>query len=95
MGPVPHDSQSAVGEEGMIDKIIARIDRSLPIIHEKAASGGSVDTPTRNLSKAEFERAQAIFQDMSEDSILNDAEDDIRIAPKKKRQPSRINGKHP
>lgn len=79
----------------MIDRIIARIDRSLPLIHEKAASSESADTPTRNMSKAEFKRAQAVFQDMSENPILNDAGDDIRVAPKKKQPPTHINGKHP
>ena len=74
----------------MLDEVIQRIDASLPIIHKKAASDGSSDTPTTRLSQAQFVRAQATFQDMCDDPLLNEEGNDICL--KKKKKVRRVNG---
>lgn len=88
----------------MLDKIIARIEESLPLIHERVAAEDQSDTPVgERLSPKAFKRAQAVFQDMSEDSILTDDEQDIRVRPRRAKSApkkgvgklNRINGKHP
>jgi hypothetical protein len=101
-GPAPaRRSQSLEVEEeaAVLDEVIEQIDQSLPILHRMAAEGESADTPTTGrLSKAQFDRARAVFQDMQEDPLLTDEGDDIRLKSKKSAVNGaidRINGKHP
>jgi hypothetical protein len=96
MRPAPKPSDVQEAEEPVLDEVIQRIDASLPIIHQKAASGGSEETPTGRLSKAQFARARATFQDMRDDPLLNEEGDDICLKKKKKRRKvnSKVNGSH-
>lgn len=98
MRPAPKPSDVQDAEDPMfdeivrrtLDKVIQRIDASLPLIHQKAASDGMAETSTTRLSKAQFVRAQAMFQDMCDHPLLNEEGDDICL--KKKKKVRRVNG---
>jgi hypothetical protein len=76
--PAPEDPD-------VLDDVIQRIEQALPSVHKLAAEGGSSDTPTKHLSKAQCDRAHAVFQDMKDNPLLNEEGDDICLKKKKKR----------
>lgn len=64
-------------EQGMLDEVIERIDRSLPIIHQHVSDANKKKPPTSK-------KAKRIFRTMCDDPLLNERGDDIRISPQKK-----------
>ena len=92
MRPAPKPASSQEVEEPVLDDIIQRIDQSLPIIHKQVADSES-ETPTTRLSREQAIRAQAVFQDMRDNPILNEEGDDICLKKKKKKKRvRRVNG---
>ena len=86
MRPAPKHARSfqvsEVEEEAaVLDDVIQRIDASLPIIHQKCERD-SAKPPTDRLPRA----ALAVFQDMQEDPLLNDAGTDICLCTKRQKE---------
>jgi len=91
MRPAPKPVSSQEVEEPVLDDVIQRIDQSLPIIHKRIADG-EPEKPTTRLSREQAVRAQAVFQDMKDNPILNEEGDDICLKKKKKKRVRRVNG---
>jgi len=66
--------------DNVIDGVIQQIDASLLLIHQKCERG-SIKPPTDRLPRA----ALAVFQDMQEDPLLNEAGTDICLCTKKQK----------
>lgn len=71
------------------DEVEAKIDKCLDEIHKKVEADGKgvgrADSPTRGFRPDLVKKTQQAFQAMSEDSILTDSHEDVRLkepAPK-------------
>ncbi len=93
--PANHDPEAPVttDSERALDEVLSKIDAALPKIHAKARAAtqrlepavngagrrSKSPTPTKGFSPKQFKRTQAKFQAMSEESLLTNSGDDIRL----------------
>jgi len=67
-------------QERELDDVLAKIDKALPKLHQRARTGeaGLGLTPTQAFSPAKLKRTRMAFQAMCDDSLLSDSGEDLK-----------------
>jgi hypothetical protein len=83
---IPEPDENA---EEALDRVIAKIDKALPKIHEKAKDsrqGGK--TPTDAFDMKNLKRTQKAFEALSDDPVLSESDEDALTREREKQKTS-------